>query len=447
MSKTNYDYIQFANYKDIPNWSVQYVVEEQLGFTKKYPMAKIGSFLKRSKNLVEIQDNVEYKRVSISTIGKGVTVRDTKRGINIGTKKQYIIRKGQFLVSKIDARNGAFGVVPEEADGAIITGNFWAFDVDFNKIAPQYLVLVTQTNQFVSFVEKCSNGTTNRHYLQEDAFLQQAIPLPSLEEQKAIISVYDNSMRKIAENEREINSNTVSMDAFFLSTLGVKRLEKVNKDTSRKMLFFSSLAKLSRWDCYNDRKPKYMGTDAIPLGKLIKAKPMYGAPYSAVAFNGKMRYIRITDINEDGSLNELKVSANSYNSTYLLEENDLLIARSGNTVGKTFLYNKNDGPAIFAGYLIKFVVDENKVKPQYLLTYTKSSLFKDWVRTNLRISAQPNINSQQYLQAPIIVPAKSVQDDIIRMAADIYKINTNLKKQVVSLKEKALKEFEQTIFE
>lgn len=427
MSKTNYDYIQFANYKDIPNWSVQYVVEEQLGFTKKYPMAKIGSFLKRSKNLVEIQDHVEYKRVSISTIGKGVTVRDTKRGINIGTKKQYIIRKGQFLVSKIDARNGAFGVVPEEADGAIITGNFWAFDVDFNKIAPQYLVLVTQTNQFVSFVEKCSNGTTNRHYLQEDAFLQQAIPLPSLEEQKAIISVYDNSMRKIAENEREINSNAVSMDAFFLSTLGVKRLEKVNKDTSRKMLFFSSLAKLSRWDCYNDRKPKYMGTDAIPLGKLIKAKPMYGAPYSAVAFNGKMRYIRITDINEDGSLNELKVSANSYNSTYLLEENDLLIARSGNTVGKTFLYNKNDGPAIFAGYLIKFVVDENKVKPQYLLTYTKSSLFKDWVRTNLRISAQPNINSQQYLQAPIIVPAKSVQDDIIRMAADIYKINTNLK--------------------
>ena len=447
MSKTNYDYIQFANYKDIPNWSVQYVVEEQLGFTKKYPMAKIGSFLKRRKNLVEIQDNVEYKRVSISTIGKGVTVRDTKRGINIGTKKQYIIRKGQFLVSKIDARNGAFGVVPEEADGAIITGNFWAFDVDFNKIAPQYLVLVTQTNQFVSFVEKCSNGTTNRHYLQEDAFLQQAIPLPSLEEQKAIISVYDNSMRKIAENEREINSNAVSMDAFFLSTLGVKRLEKVNKDTSRKMLFFSSLAKLSRWDCYNDRKPKYMGTDAIPLGKLIKAKPMYGAPYSAVAFNGKMRYIRITDINEDGSLNELKVSANSYNSTYLLEENDLLIARSGNTVGKTFLYNKNDGPAIFAGYLIKFVVDENKVKPQYLLTYTKSSLFKDWVRTNLRISAQPNINSQQYLQAPIIVPAKSVQDDIIRMAADIYKINTNLKKQVVYLKEKALKEFEQTIFE
>ena len=447
MIKTNYNYIQFANYKDIPNWSVQYVGEEQLGFTKKYPMAKIGSFLKRSKNLVTLQDDTSYTRVSISTIGKGVTVRDAKKGATIGTKKQYLIKKGQFLVSKIDARNGAFGVVPEEANGAIITGNFWAFDVDYNKIVPQYLVLITQTKQFIGFVEKCSNGTTNRHYLQEDAFLQQAIPLPSLEEQKAIVSVYDTSMQKIARNESDIHFNSISMDTFLLSTLGIKRIKKCKKETSHKMLFFSSLSKLSRWDCYNDREPKYMGADAIPLGKLIKAKPMYGAPYSAVAFNGEVRYIRITDINEDGNLNDLKVSAESYSSSYLLEENDFLIARSGNTVGKTFLYKKKYGPAIFAGYLIKFVIDEKKITPQYLLAYTKSSLFKDWVRTNLRVSAQPNINSLQYLQAPIIVPSISVQDDIVKKATEIHQLNTKLKQEVAFLKEQALKKFEQTIFE
>lgn len=450
MSKTNYKYIQFANYKDIPNWSVQYVVEEQLEFTKKYPMAKIGSFLKISKNQIEIQDDVEYKQVTVKINNGGVVARNDgqlKKGSDIGTKRQTVVHAGQFIVSKIDARNGAFGVIPEDLEGAIVTNDFPVFDVDSTKIKPQFMVLISTTPQFVEFARKCSSGTTNRKRIDIDAFLQQVIPLPSLEEQKAIISVYNNSMQKIAKNEREICSNAVNMDAFLLSTLGVKKLEKDNKETSHKMLFFSSLSKLSRWDCYNDRKPKYMGTDAIPLGKLLKAKPMYGAPYSAVAFNGKMRYIRITDVNEDGTLNESKVSANSYSSTYLLEQNDLLIARSGNTVGKTFLYNKNDGPAIFAGYLIKFVVDENKVKPQYLLTYTKSSLFKDWVRTNLRISAQPNINSQQYLQAPIIVPAKSVQDDIIRMAADIHEINMNLKNQVVSLKEQALKKFEQTIFE
>lgn len=129
MSVNTFKYIHFAHYKDIPNWSVQYVVEEKLGFTKKYSMAKIGSFLSRSKELVTLQDDIAYKRVSVSTIGKGIAVRDTKLGKDIGTKKQYLVKKGQFLLSKIDARNGAFGVVPEEADGAIITGNFWAFDV------------------------------------------------------------------------------------------------------------------------------------------------------------------------------------------------------------------------------------------------------------------------------------------------------------------------------
>lgn len=218
MSVNNFKYIHFAHYKDIPNWSVQYVVEEKLGFTKKYPMAKIGSFLSRSKELVTLQDDIVYKRVSVSTIGKGIAVRDTKLGKDIGTKKQYLVKKGQFLLSKIDARNGAFGVVPEEADGAIITGNFWAFDVDYNLLNPQYLVLVTQTKQFVGFAEKCSNGTTNRHYLQEVAFLQQSIPLPSLEEQIQIVREYNSQIcqYKSLENRNkalkdEINLNSATL--------------------------------------------------------------------------------------------------------------------------------------------------------------------------------------------------------------------------------------------
>ena len=108
MSKTNYKYIQFANYKDIPNWSVQYVVEEQLEFTKKYPMAKIGSFLKRSKNQIEIQDDVEYKQVTVKINNGGVVARNDgqlKKGSDIGTKRQTVVHAGQFIVSKIDARN------------------------------------------------------------------------------------------------------------------------------------------------------------------------------------------------------------------------------------------------------------------------------------------------------------------------------------------------------
>lgn len=447
MSVNNFKYIHFAHYKDIPNWSVQYVVEEKLGFTKKYPMAKIGSFLSRSKELVTLQDNIVYKRVSVSTIGKGIAVRDTKLGKDIGTKKQYLVKKGQFLLSKIDARNGAFGVVPEEADGAIITGNFWAFDVDYNLLNPQYLVLVTQTKQFVGFAEKCSNGTTNRHYLQEDAFLQQSIPLPSLEEQERILADYNSSICKAEDKEKTIEENKYKIDKFILETLGVKTVshEKEKKNTS--LLSFVKLSSIERWDCYNERKLFIYGTEATPMFKLITEKPMYGAPYSSKPFDNSVRYIRITDINEDGTLNEDKVSADMYNNTYLLKENDFLIARSGNTVGKTYLYKKSDGPAIFAGYLIKFVIDEEKIDPKYLLLYTKSSIYKDWIKNNMRISAQPNINSQQYLQSPIIVPSKKVQREIVNKVQTLANVNIRGKNEACELRRKALENFEQTIFE
>ena len=74
-------------------------------------------------------------------------------------------------MSKIDARNGAIGIVPETCDNAIITGNFWDFEINTNIIEPQFLTLLTTTKYFTKLFDRASNGTTNRHYLQEDLFL------------------------------------------------------------------------------------------------------------------------------------------------------------------------------------------------------------------------------------------------------------------------------------
>ena len=209
MSVNTFKYIHFAHYKDIPNWSVQYVVEEKLGFTKKYSMAKIGSFLKKSKDQIEIQDDAEYKQVTVKINNGGVIARNDgqlKRGSEIGTKRQTVVHAGQFIVSKIDARNGAFGVIPDDLEGAIVTNDFPVFDVDSSKILPQFMVLISTTPQFVEFARKCSSGTTNRKRIDIDAFLQQVIPLPSLEEQEDILVGYNQTIGKIEYNERQILS-------------------------------------------------------------------------------------------------------------------------------------------------------------------------------------------------------------------------------------------------
>ena len=145
--------------------------------------SKIGSFLNRSKIPVDIQDKQEYKRVTIRINHNGISVRDFEIGKKIGTKKQFILKSGQFVLSKIDARYGAFGIAPDEVEGAIITGNFWAYDVDFDKVNIEWFNQFTNSPQFYELCERASTGITHRKYLSDTFFLNYEIDLPPVDEQ------------------------------------------------------------------------------------------------------------------------------------------------------------------------------------------------------------------------------------------------------------------------
>ena len=144
-------------------------------------MVRIDDFLQRNKTAIAVKKDVTYKRVTIKVRNGGVVQRDTELGGNIGTKKQYVVSSGQFILSKIDARNGAMGIIPDELEGAIVTQDFLPYDLDLQKINPQYLVLVSTTKEFVAFCQTCSSGTTNRQRIEEAKFLDIKIPLPSLD--------------------------------------------------------------------------------------------------------------------------------------------------------------------------------------------------------------------------------------------------------------------------
>lgn len=163
------------------------------------PQVPLSHLLRRRRDQVNIEDGISYKRVTIRLNGKGVSLRDEADGSRIGTKCQFKIRSNQFLLSKIDARNGAFGMVPEECDGAIITGNFWTFDAVPNSLDARYFNFLTQTRLFADFSIRASEGTTNRRYLQEGKFLQQTIPLPPLTEQRRIVGKIERLKGKTEE--------------------------------------------------------------------------------------------------------------------------------------------------------------------------------------------------------------------------------------------------------
>lgn len=239
------NYLNIISFSNFTNWSVQYLLDTNHSYNEKYDFVKIGKFLNRNKTAIDIENGIEYKRVTIRSKNNGVDLRDTEKGENIGTKKQFVINQGQFLVSKIDARNGAFGVVPEIVDNGIITGNFWTYDVDKSIINPHFLALITTTSSFIKFCENASNGTTNRHYLQEKLFLEQEIPLPSLEEQNRIVSSYNANLQLAQQQEEKAKTLETEIEKYLFEELGVEIKEKANKNKVFQLIKFSEI---QRWD-------------------------------------------------------------------------------------------------------------------------------------------------------------------------------------------------------
>lgn len=448
MSNIAYKYISTISFSNLYNWSFQYAQKCENLFTNKYKCVPIGSFLVRIKDSVDIEDNQNYKRVSIKLYNGGITLRDIELGVNIGTKKQFRIKKGHFLLSKIDARNGAIGIVPESCNNAIITGNFWDFEIDTNKADPQFLSLLMTTDYFVNLFDKASNGTTNRHYLQENLFLKTEIPLPPIGIQKDFVKRYNEKIKLAEEQEKELYQLEQDANNYIALQLGIICKNNVIESNKYNYLTFYNLIDLSRWDLYKNNcnsiiSEKYKFSK---LSDVVTEKPLYGAGEKGIKKRSDIRYIRITDINEDGTLNDDFVSAEKVDPKYLLEENDFLIARSGNTVGKTFLYKKEFGKCIYAGYLIKFKLDTKKIIPEYLLYYTKSNIYKQWIASNQRANAQPNINSNEFLNSPIIIPPIEEQNYIVNHLQKIKEKIISLKQQAEENRISAQKEFEKELF-
>ena len=163
----------------------------------------------------------------------------------------------------------------------------------------------------------------------------------------------------------------------------------------------------------------------IQLKKMLLKSPQYGANEASVIRinNEQPRYIRITDIDENGTLRkELGATAETIDSKYILNNNDILFARSGATVGKTYIHKvkKNNYKAFFAGYMIRFIVNPDIIIPDFLFIYTQLSVYKKWVKATQRAAGQPNINAEEYKSLKIPLPPLEIQQQIVDLYEKAY---------------------------
>ncbi|HUM99182.1 MAG: hypothetical protein B7X12_00670 [Halothiobacillus sp. 20-53-49] len=184
---------------------------------KAWPKVALGELLRRSDESTVIDPAAEYHEVTIKLWGKGVISRGKVSGSDVVSARR-VVRANQLIMSKIDARNGAIGLVPPELDGAIVSNDFPSFEFrDPDQCDAAYMGWLVRSSPFVELCKAASEGTTNRVRIKEDRFLDQQIALPPLTEQQALVARLD----ALAEKTRQVEAHleAVERDAEHLLAL------------------------------------------------------------------------------------------------------------------------------------------------------------------------------------------------------------------------------------
>lgn len=307
-----------------------------------------------------------------------------------------LVCKGDFAINSRSDRRGSCGI--SEQDGSISLINIVL--QPRGEMNPGYYNWLFHTSMFADEFYKWGHGIVDDLWTTGWSDMKKiGVPVPSKCEQK-----------QLAEH---LNFECSNIDTILSKTRS--SIEEYKK--LKQAVITQAVTKGVR----GERKMKDSGVECIgkipttysicKLKYLLKNPLKYGANESGIPYSDSLpRYIRITDITPDGNLKytgKLSLSEESAKD-YILEDGDILFARSGATVGKTFIYYQSYGRSAYAGYLIKASLN-NKVSPKFVYYYTCSSLYEIWKNSIFIQSTIQNIGADRYANLPVPVP-KTLQE-------------------------------------
>ena len=483
MPENVYTYLKFVRYRELENWSVSHILGMNMGFNKMYPMISIGNVIERSVNAINIEDDISYKQITLKTNGGGAVLRDVKQGKSIGTKKQFVVSAGQFIMSKIDARNGAFGVVGTNLDGAVVTADFPVFDVVKDKVTPEYLALISSTAPFVRFAQSCSRGTTNRQRIDVGLFLSQKIPLPTIEEQRTLVSAYNNKISLSEALEMQAAQVEQDIEDYLLSELGIKQkgytqaeptatvaseaqMEYVvnnrqledKADTYHwgdeikkkyKFLKFVRFKDVERWDCYNEESSflKKLKVSPFPIVEIGNVYDFTQRRWDKK--ESKFNYVEIGSVDPlKGILyaEEILTDKAPSRATQKINKGDLIIGTTRPYLKKFAIVNDDyDGCICSSGFQV--VAPQNKYNLSYLCEVLKISVVIAQFESFMSGALYPAITNKDLKKIQIPLPPIDIQNSIVEHINKQKEQIKQLRQQAESLRKEALEDFEKEIFE
>ncbi len=347
----------------------------------------LGEVLTRSKEQVEIDPHQQYKQVTIRLWGQGVVLRDEVIGAKIAGAKRFVVRPQQFILSRIDARHGALGLVPDLLDGAVVSNDFPAFTPNPSRIRPAFIGWMSKTSGFVNLCRAASEGTTNRVRLKEDRFMATKIALPPLSEQQRIVARIEELAARI-EEARGLRRTTLKETEVLLAS----------------MLHQSFVERADSW----------MQTEVGAVSEIIDPNPSHRMPQYA---EEGIPFISTVDFYGSESIRKItakRVAEMTYREQ--LERccfaiDDILYSRIG-TIGKARIL-REIWPFALSHVLVVIKPKEDIILPRFLLWYLRSDSIAIQATTATQSTGVPDLGIKRIREFTMPLPSLQEQQRIV----------------------------------
>lgn len=437
-------------------WSMSVVLSQaKIPYKSRFAMVPLDTLLNQKGERISLDDDEAYRQLNLKYYGGGVVVRKDAPvlGINIKTRKQTEVRAGQFLFSKIDARYGAFGIVPQELDGAIVTSEFPIFEVNKNKVMPEFLLLVMTSNEMVNYIKNMSQGSTNRKRLDVATFLSIKIPLPSLEEQKQMMDEYAVSQKKIKTMEQE----QMDLPGKIQKEVKEKTATTIKKKVERQMLSVTAFKAMDNWSVDNALEALKIKSDypMVKLGDWVQSfqKDAEGSSLRVTPRQQpKDNYLYIgmeaVEKNTGRMIGyDMKPGAMIKSNAYSVPTGYFIYGRLRPTLNKYWVNTDEIGKNIVCS--TEFFVFSLKpdVEKDYFECILGSDIVQEQIKKHITGTGLPRINAGDFLNVMFPNPPVKVQKQLGSYFKCKQQLLWNGRQLMAEEREKAKKEFESQIIE
>ncbi len=361
--------------------------------------------LKYGANEIGGDDNGDFPRyIRITDFGEDGKLRsDTFKSLPVEKAKDYLLEEGDILFARSGATVGKTYYFHNYTGKACFAGYLIKATPNASIIDSNYLFFFTKTNYYENWRNSIFDQATIQN-IAANKYQALSVCLPSLKEQKQIVEFLDKKTGQIDQ--------LINIKKKLISKLRERRSAIINQAVTKGLdpnvpLEDSGIDWLGSI-------PKHW--EVKKLKWLLKEKLKYGANEIGGDDNVDFpRYIRITDFGENGKLRSdtFKSLPPEKAKDYLLEEGDILFARSGATVGKTYYFHNFKGKACFAGYLIKATSDKNIIDSNYLFFFTKTNYYENWKNSIFDQATIQNISANKYQALNVCLPSLKEQEKIV----------------------------------